>query len=136
MTMESFGSMSSATASMTQGLNRVRVLIVEDEPFIAIDIQLAVQQAGGEAVGPAPTIKDALELIRTSEIQAAILDVNLPDGHIGPVLQALGSGVAIVVHTGVGLPPEVEVRFPSVPVYTKPTAPELLVQRLVQALRR
>lgn len=128
--------MASALSPTTQGLQRARVLIVEDEPFIAIDMQLAVQHAGGEAVGPATTIKEALELIRTNEIEAAILDVNLPDGHIGPVLQALEPTVAIVVHTGVGLPPEVAVRFPSVPVYAKPTAPDVLVQRLVNALQR
>ena len=117
-------------------LRQARVLIVEDEPFIALNLALAVQQASGELVGPATTIREALELISKDGIQAAILDVNLPDGHIGPVLEALGPTVAIVVHTGVGLPLILQARFSHIPVFPKPTAPEVLTSQLVQAIRR
>lgn len=124
------------TSSATRGLQHIRVLIVEDEPFIALDILLAIQQAGGEPIGPATTIAEALALIKADGIQAAILDVNLPDGHIGPVLEALSPGIAVIVHTGVGLPRDVKVRFPDVPVYTKPTPPATLAKRLADAMRR
>ena len=36
-------------------LNRAPILIVEDEPFIALELQLSVEHAGGEVVGPVAT---------------------------------------------------------------------------------
>jgi DNA-binding response OmpR family regulator len=116
-------------------LDDTRVLIVEDEPFIAWDLAQAVESAGGVVIGPAATLAQALALIRASTLEAAILDVNLPDGHIGPVLESLRRHVAVVIHSGVGLPQEVRDRFPHVPVYLKPTPPEVLTQRLF-SLRR
>ncbi len=128
--------MATARSSAPTGLQHVRVLIVEDEPFIALDMLLAVEEAGGEPVGPATSIREALELINADGIQAAILDVNLPDGHIGPVLEALGPTVAIVVHTGVGLPADVHARFSHIPVFPKPTSPTTLTNRLVHSIKR
>ena len=115
--------------------NDTRVLIVEDEPFIALDLAQAVESAGGVVIGPAATLAQALALIHASVLEAAILDVNLPDGHIGPVLETLRQHVAIVIHSGVGLPQEVKDRFPHVPVYFKPTSAEVLTRRLL-SLRR
>jgi ActR/RegA family two-component response regulator len=91
------------TSNTETHMNRARVLIVEDEPFIAFDLVHAIEDAGGEPVGPASTIEEALALIDANGIKAAILDVDLPDGHIGPVLEALSGTIPIVVHTGVGL---------------------------------
>lgn len=112
-----------------------RVLIVEDEPFIAWDLAQAVESAGGIVIGPAATLAQALALIHASILEAAILDVNLPDGHIGPVLDSLRQHVAVVIHSGVGLPQEVRERFPQIPVYFKPTPAEILTKRLF-SLRR
>ena len=112
------------------------MLIVEDEPFIAFDLVYAVEAAGGEPVGPAATVRQALDIIAANGIRGAILDVNLPDGHVGPVLEALAGKAAVVVHTGTALPPEVKERFPDVPVYAKPTPPVVLAQRLASALRQ
>ena len=71
-----------------------RILIVEDEPFIAWDLAQAVESAGGIVIGPAATVVQALALVQASVLEAAILDVNLPDGHIGPVLETLRPHVA------------------------------------------
>jgi DNA-binding response OmpR family regulator len=117
-------------------MNQARVLIVEDEPFIAFDLIHAVGDAGSEPVGPASTIQEALALIHANGIKAAILDVDLPDGHIGPVLEALRSTVPIVIHTGVGLPSDVKARFPHVPVFFKPTPPAVLAEHLSSALTK
>jgi DNA-binding response OmpR family regulator len=112
-----------------------RVLIVEDEPFIAWDLVQAVESAGGVVIGPAATVAQALALVQASIIEAAILDVNLPDGHIGPVLESLRQHVAVIIHSGVGLPPDVRERFPTVPLYFKPTPPQVLTSRLALSLR-
>jgi DNA-binding NtrC family response regulator len=111
-----------------------RILIVEDEPFIAWDLAQAVESAGGIVIGPAATLAQALALVQASVLEAAILDVNLPDGHIGPVLETLRPHVAVIIHSGVGLPPEIRERFPSVPFYFKPTPTGVLTTRLASSL--
>ena len=124
-----------ATPNSFDRFDDTRVLIVEDEPFIAWDLAQAVESAGGIVIGPAATLAQALALIHGSGVEAAILDVNLPDGHIGRVLESLRQHVAVVIHSGVGLPHEVRERFPHVPVYFKPTPAEVLTRRLI-SLRR
>jgi DNA-binding NtrC family response regulator len=116
-------------------LRNKRVLIVEDEPFIALDLACAVEDAEGEPVGPAASVARALALIGSGRIDAAILDVDLVDGDSVPVLEALAKlGVPVIVHTGIGLPPEAMQRFPAALVQTKPTPAPVLVDRLTQLL--
>ncbi|MHC1999522.1 response regulator [Methylobacterium sp. CM6241] len=54
-----------------------RILLVEDEYFIAMDMQQWLQSAGAEVVGPVPDVEQALALIATGPLDAAVLDVNL-----------------------------------------------------------
>ncbi|KKM08324.1 hypothetical protein LCGC14_1725010, partial [marine sediment metagenome] len=86
-----------------QYLAGLTVLIVEDEPFIALDLAFGVEEAGGVPLGPASSVAQALRLIENELPDAAIVDVDLPDGKIGPVLAVLRPRVPVVVHTGVGL---------------------------------
>jgi hypothetical protein len=65
-------------------LNHVSVLVAEDQPFIALDLALAVEDAGGKVVGPAASCEEALALLATGIVGAAILDVNLVDGAVRP----------------------------------------------------
>jgi DNA-binding response OmpR family regulator len=60
-----------------KSLEGVRVLILEDEFFIADDLARALRNAGGEAVGPVATVEQAEELVARERIDAAILDLNL-----------------------------------------------------------
>ncbi len=119
-----------STPNSSGKFNDSRVLIVEDEPFIAMELALAVEAAGGVVIGPAASVAEALAIVHASVLEGAILDFNLPDGHVGPVLEILRPHVAVVIHSGVGLPPEVRERFPNVPVYFKPTPVEVLTMRI------
>ena len=80
-----------------------RVLICEDEPLIALDLEGMVYDAGHEPVGPARTYSEALELAETSRPGVAIVDLNLADGITGAgVARALAErGVRIIVLSGV-----------------------------------
>lgn len=111
-----------------------RILVVEDEPFIAFDLMMAIEEAGAIAVGPAATVAEALDFIDHQLPDGAILDVNLPDGTVKPVLDVLVSKAAVVVHTGMGLPAEMRVGHPNVPVFPKPTAPSVLLSRIAAGL--
>lgn len=118
------------TETGRDSLNGARVLIVEDEPFIALDIAFGVEQAGGVAIGPASTVAEALDLLRSDWPDGAIVDVDLPDGTIGPVLAALRPQVPVVVHTGVGLPADLREDHADLTVFSKPTSPAVLVRSL------
>lgn len=112
-------------------LNHALILVAEDEPFIALDVALAVEDAGGQVAGPAATVSEALALIEKLPIAGAILDVNLVDGDISPVAeQLIEAGIPIIVQTGIGLPPRLAARFPDLPVHIKPCVAAKLVAQL------
>ncbi|MBE7199343.1 MAG: response regulator [Parafilimonas terrae] len=71
-----------------------RVLIVEDEYLIAMEVKRWLQHAGADVLGPVPTVQRALDLIEGDTIDAAVLDLNLGDGAtafpIADRLDALG----------------------------------------------
>ena len=60
-----------------QPLGGRRVLIVDDEYLIAMEVKRWLQRAGAEVVGPVPTVQRALDLIEDDGIDAAVLDLNL-----------------------------------------------------------
>jgi len=77
-----------------------RVLVVEDEVLVAMDLQATLEDAGCVVVGPAGTIEDALKLA-DQDLDCAILDVNLGGRSIQPVARALADrGVPHVYITG------------------------------------
>ncbi|PPD44094.1 MAG: response regulator [Methylocystis sp.] len=112
------------------------ILVVEDEAIIAMDLFLAVEDCGGVGLGPAATVSEALALLSgAASCDGAILDVNLPDGDIGRVLDELEMrNAAVVVHTGFALPPEVRLRHPHVEVFQKPTLSRVLANALAKKL--
>lgn len=114
-------------------LNDLRVLIVEDEPFVAIDLALIVEDAGGVVVGPAGSVREAMALIAEGRITAAILDVDLSDRDVTPVAELLLSkGIPVVIHTGVGLPASLKARHPALPVFLKPAKHNALINKLAE----
>lgn len=60
-----------------------RVLIIEDEPIIAIDIEELVTSLGHEVVGIARTHREAVDLSRTSDFGLVLADIQLADGSSG-----------------------------------------------------
>lgn len=80
-----------------------RVLICEDDPMIALDLEQMVYDAGHDPVGPARTYGEAMELAETSRPGVAILDLNLADGVTGAsIARALAArGTRIIVLSGV-----------------------------------
>ena len=112
-----------------------RVLILEDEALIANDLTVAVEAAEGYVVGPLKSVAAALALLKKEEVAAAILDANLIDGEVTPVAVLLiECGVAVVVHTGTGVPEGLHQRYPNVPVFLKPTSPENVVDALLKMI--
>lgn len=66
-----------------------RILIVEDEYFLADETRHKLDQLGAIVIGPAAHVEQALRLIEQERIDAAILDVHLGDEFVFPVAEEL-----------------------------------------------
>ena len=112
-------------------LNNVSVLVAEDQTFIAMDLSLAVEDAGGQVMGPVASSREGLALIAAGSVGAAIVDMNLVDGESTPLVEVLvGLGVPFIIHTAVALPQALAARFPGLVVQIKPCRAAVLVARL------
>lgn len=77
-----------------------RILIVEDEFFIAMELKAVLAKAGYEVIGPVSGVNDALDLLTRERPDAAILDMNVSDGQVAPVAAVLKTmGVPFVLAT-------------------------------------
>lgn len=115
-------------------LGQRRVLVVEDEIFVALDVAATVEDANGTVLGPVGTVRQAIDIINRNEVDAAILDVNLADGDVEAVLDRLKSrDVFVVIHTGGGLPARLAARYPGIPDFQKPVLPSRLTRALASA---
>jgi len=113
-----------------------RVLVVEDEFFLADDLVRAITQLGAEVLGPVPTRDEALELLATAgPIDLAVLDINLEDKAVYPVADFLSEqGVPFLFATGYSQA-TVLPQYQHVPRWEKPFDPGTLAQALPKLLR-
>jgi DNA-binding response OmpR family regulator len=74
-------------------LHGLRVLVVEDDYFIASEICSALKRAGAAIIGPAPDLETGLATMRRELLDCAVLDINLhgqPAFQIAAELRARG----------------------------------------------
>jgi DNA-binding NtrC family response regulator len=114
-----------------------RVLVVEDEAAVAETISDILTEAEGVPVGPAASVREARRLIQDSgSLDAALLDVNLGDGVVTPVLEALSArGIPTVVYSGGAIPEDVRQRHPDLVALSKPVLPARLIGELRKVIR-
>lgn len=62
----------------------LKVLIVEDEALLAMELESLVEDAGHVTAGWATSLPEARALIDTVAADIAFVDLNLADGHTGP----------------------------------------------------
>jgi DNA-binding response OmpR family regulator len=68
-----------------------RVLLVEDEPLIAIALESTLKELGFDVVASATGISSALQVIGREPVECAILDVNLGSQRVDAVADALAA---------------------------------------------
>src|SRR5262245_32173290 len=108
----------------------LRVLIVEDEAYIGLDIANELCAHGIRVIGPVRSQHDALQLIGDETIDAAVLDIKLGDADGIAVADAPSDrGIPFVFLTGYS-----ESRVPKKhrdrPFFNKPYPAHLLVEML------
>jgi CheY-like chemotaxis protein/DNA-directed RNA polymerase specialized sigma24 family protein len=115
----------------------VRVLVIEDEAVIALDVAKIVRNAGHQVVGIAATEKTAVDLAKKHLPHLVLADIQLKDGDSGieavrEILKAVSAPVIFVTGfperllTGHGLEPAF--------IITKPFNPEMLKTAMARAL--
>jgi CheY-like chemotaxis protein len=76
-----------------------RILVVEDEFLIALDIAGALEQGGHIVIGPLASIGDAVAALQREPVDGALLDANLggePVGRLADLLRQRGVPFAFV----------------------------------------
>ena len=109
-----------------------RILVIEDEYFLADEIARAVQLAGAEVVGPISNTRDGLAVLAEGgPIDAAVLDINLQGEMIYPIASMLRArNIPFAFTTGydkAAIPRE----FQDVQHWEKPFDPAALARVLV-----
>jgi PAS domain S-box-containing protein len=111
-----------------------RVLVVEDEPLIAMDIEGTLSAHGFSVVGPAGTLDGALKLVEQGGFDAALIDANLDGEPVDPLAAELtAKGIAFAFVTGYGrdtLPSA----YAETPVLKKPFFSEQLLDLVEQLI--
>ncbi len=122
--------------SKAQPLEGARVLVAEDEPFLAFDIMRVLMEAGAAVIGPALSAERALELAIRENLSCGVLDVALRDGLVFSAARALrNKGAGIVFHTGQADPAGLKWDWPDAQVLFKPCPLLLLVPAIHAACR-
>ena len=107
------------------------MLVVEDEPLVALDVADCLQAAGAQ-VRMARTLTEALREAASSNLSAAVLDHGLHDGDTSEVCELLKErDIPFVVYSGYS---KLEGACSVGKLVNKPASPELLVTTLVGVL--
>ena len=115
-------------------LKGLRVLVVEDEFLIALDLLAILDELGCVALGPAATVPAALRLLAADPPDATLLDLNLNGASAAPVAAALtAGGVPFAAVTAYAVRPGPV--FDGVPVVPKPFRAEQIEDALLGLAR-
>jgi CheY-like chemotaxis protein len=107
------------------------ILVVEDEPLVALDVAETIKGAGASVL-LTHTLNDGLQLAEHADLSAAVLDFGLSDGEAGELCERLNRrGVPYVIYSGYS---HVEEACHSGLVVPKPARPEALIDALSKAL--
>lgn len=113
-----------------------RVLVVEDQPIIAMGIGDMLRELGAEMIGPGATLEQSLHMARSETMDAAILDIWLgesPSYAVGDILEQRQIPFVLMSGADVRNDPESFMRAPRLP---KPFTPAELARALSLLFQR
>ena len=113
-------------------LSRKLVLLVEDEPLIALDVEHDLRTAGARVIA-AGYLDAALSMTEHPDLSGAVVDLRLGADSAMPICQRLADRkLPFVVHTGYAAD-AVEREWPSVPIVQKPSWPHEITTALLRS---
>ncbi len=119
-------------AGQPNALEGARIIVVEDEVILALDITLTLEDAGAKIVGPFYRLSAALACEDTTAVDAAVLDVDLDGAEVFPLAERLDeAGVPFVFHTARTFDAR---EFPRAAICPKPCTSDRLVNALCRVI--
>ncbi|PZX18811.1 CheY-like chemotaxis protein [Palleronia aestuarii] len=116
------------------GADAVKVLVVEDETFVALDLVMQLEDEGFECYEPCSSVDGALEFLETNDPDIAILDANLRGETPRRIAEALRSkGIPFVYVSGYGWD-YISRQLPVAPLVAKPVRMTFLLNEMSAAL--
>jgi DNA-binding NtrC family response regulator len=113
-----------------------RILIVEDEFIIALEVQSCLEEAGATVVGPAFTVSKAIELASRENLSAAVLDLRLGRDSAAPIAAVLAERhIPFVFYTGQPATDPVRRAWPQATTVSKPASDNQIVSALAEIIR-
>src|SRR3954462_10139838 len=113
-----------------------RVLVVEDDAIVAMDLAEILRDARCNVVGPLSSLEEAIVEVGKNSLDAALLDLNLRGYQSFPVMDALvTANIPFVIVTGyerLTLP----IQFQYRPIVAKPFSRREVLGALTQAIAR
>lgn len=109
------------------------VLLVEDEGFIAMDLEDHLSELGAAVIGPVPTLHEAMQLARQETFDAAILDIMLGRDEVFPVADILlERRIPFVFHSAHAEPDRIHRAYPDAVLFPKPGSPDALIAQIAR----
>ena len=116
-------------------LSGSRVLVVEDEFIIALELQSNLEDAGAIVVGPAFTLAAAVELARHADISAATLDLRLASQSVASVARILAERrIPFLFYSGQPASDPFFAEWPRYRNVSKPAEPAELVDAVAEMI--
>ncbi len=92
-----------AALTLARDFTGLRVLVVEDEPLVAMLVEDILGDLGCQVVGPVSRLEQALTVAAEAQIDCALLDVHLGSDQSYPVADLLRErGIPFCFSSGVG----------------------------------
>lgn len=115
-----------------------RVLIIEDEALVALELRFVLEDLGYDVVGTAADARSARDIVRETEVDLALVDIHLSDGPTGVALgRELGQDMGVTVLFMTANPGMVRNGVVgTIGVLTKPTDENAVRTAVEYALRR
>jgi DNA-binding NarL/FixJ family response regulator len=116
-------------------LRGLRILVVEDEFLVAMELETMLRDLGSEVIGPLGRLDEAVAIAREETLDLAVLDVNIGGQPVTPVADALAARsipfVFCTGYDGASLPG----RHVAAPVLMKPCQAHELKEAVLSSLR-
>jgi DNA-binding NtrC family response regulator len=123
-----------APDALARPLTGARILVVEDDFFISMELEAIFSEAGGE-VGLCRTVEDALALVDNDSFSAAVLDFRMGEETTAGVADRLnGRNVPFAFYTGQAEVDPLRALWPACKIVAKPARPQALVNAIADLL--
>ncbi|ODR99248.1 hypothetical protein AUC68_04400 [Methyloceanibacter methanicus] len=117
-------------------LKGLRILVVEDQAPIALQLEDMLIESDCEVVGPASRVGQALRLLSEQPVDAAVLDLNIAGELVYPVADALDArGLPYIFSTGYS-PSDLAAPYRRRRVLQKPFSRRVFIKAIRETLQQ